>query len=167
MKLCSSCSAQFEDEFKRCLHCGSKLKPFPGGARAPTSTRVVSPEPELVLVQRGGVAEVRSLSGVMDRMSIAHQIEVDERPDDEKSGRSPSTRTTLSVYVARHDEERARQAIQTLALGELSTATNGDAEHEGDAESELARRVGRIGNAIGLIVTVLIMLGMLLRAFGR
>lgn len=165
MKLCTACSAQFEDEYKRCLHCGAKLQAGAptraasrgGFAADPPEARA---EPELVLIHRGGVAETRQLSGLMDQMTVAHQIEVDEQADDGRGG----SRTTLSMYVAKSDEERAKQAIQTLEVGELSQPHSNGENEEADAQSGLSAHATLIGNAIGVIVSALILLTMLFRA---
>jgi len=165
VKLCTSCSAQFEDEYKRCLHCGAKLQAGSPAQRASSGGFATGPSetragPELVLIHRGGVAETRELSGLMDQMSVAHQIEVDEQADDGRGG----SRTTLSMYVAKSDEQRAKQAIQTLEVGELSQAHPNEENEEVGSETGLSRNATLIGNAIGVIVSALILLTMLFRA---
>ena len=163
MKLCTSCSAQFEDEYKRCLHCGAKLgagAPLTSGARGGFAAPSTSSNVELVLIRQGSVAEVRQLSKLMDQMAIAHQVDVDQSSDDGPG----NARTTLSLSVDRSDEARAKQAVQTLEVGELSRAEPVEGAEEADGESKLSRQVNTIGNAIGVILTALILIGMLLRA---
>ena len=97
----------------------------------------------------------------MDQMTLAHQIEVDEQADDARGGGE----RTLSLYVAKPDEERAKQAIQTLELGELSQSSE-DGEADGESEeSGLSRRVSLVGNAIGIIVTALLLLRIVFQIF--
>ena len=110
LKLCRSCSAQFPESFRRCLHCGARLRPRPGASSAADA---------LACIAQREPSFAEALADRLTREAITFRLVPDggTRRVDVTHG-SAGHEARVAVWVRAADLESA-QRIQDRLIAEL------------------------------------------------